>query len=459
MKKTGKTVCFACFLPKRLQNLEYAQNFAAAGEDLRLEGGKLVPGQRGRDHGRFPVRGRSPLRRDPGGPGDAGEGKIITVRKNRRREHLPFCRVGPGKAISFSRFRDIDDIARHRAGGGLRARAAPVEHHVADVVALDQHPVEHAGDGVKRMLARDEAGTDSGGELPLPRSAGGRDQFDRVPEALRESAVPLAQARDPLGGDGGDVRHPAESDSGEDGDLAAGVEPFDIGARIRFRVAVFLRLAEGFFKGNALFLHFRQDIVGRAVEDPVDPLDRVGTAEIFLQRADHGDPAADARFKAIIGAVLFRLREQLGAVRRHQLLVGGNHAFPRAQQRKGELQRGMDPADRLRRDRDRRILRDLRKIVRDQRSVRAIREIAEVKDLLDPDLLPAAAADGFGVIVEQFDRAGADDPEPENRDMNHKTSPSFCFFHFITGKKRKQLSFKDFLQKARFPIRTADEKR
>ena len=82
--------------------------------------------------------------------------------------------------------RRVGEVAQHRAGGGVLARAASVKQRVADDVAADEHGVEdmvHAGEHVRiRDQASDKPKPARGRNFPL--SAFQFSAFSRCPSSL-----------------------------------------------------------------------------------------------------------------------------------------------------------------------------------------------------------------------------------------------------------------------------------
>ena len=118
-----------------------------------------------------------------------------------------------------------------------------------------------------------------------------------------------------------EVHRRAEREPREDRHLRGRVAPADVVARVGLGVAEPLRLGERLARRSTPCGHLGEDEVGRAVDDPVDALDR-RRRERLLEHADDRHDAGDRGLEAQLHAVLARGLEQLLAVLGEQLLVG-----------------------------------------------------------------------------------------------------------------------------------------
>ena len=175
---------------------------------------------------------------------------------------------------------------------------------------------------------------------------GGADQLQPEPELVRVGHVVGGDVLDPLVGDLVEVHGGRERQPGEDRHLGRGVAARHVVGRVGLRVAELLRLHQRLLVGDPAARHLGQDVVGRAVDDPVDAL-HVGGGERLLEHADHRHDAGHRALEAQLHAVLARARPQLLAVLGEQLLVGRHDVLAGAHRAQHVLARRLDPADQL----------------------------------------------------------------------------------------------------------------
>ena len=143
-----------------------------------------------------------------------------------------------------------------------------------------------------------------------------------------------------------EVDRRVEREPREDRHLRRGVAAGHVVGRVGLGVAELLRLRERGLVGQPAARHLGEDVVRRAVDDPVDPLD-VRRRERLLQHADHRHDAGDRGLEAQLHAVLARARPQLLAVLGEQLLVGGDDVLAGPHRAQHVVARRLDAADQL----------------------------------------------------------------------------------------------------------------
>jgi len=99
---------------------------------------------------------------------------------------------------------------------------------------------------------------------------GNADQLDHAAEFPRVADIGLRQFGDSLMIDIVESHTGMESDGSHDGDLSGCIQSFDIGCRIRFRIAQTHRDFQCFFVAHSLLTHFRQDEIGCSVDNAHD---------------------------------------------------------------------------------------------------------------------------------------------------------------------------------------------
>ena len=202
--------------------------------------------------------------------------------------------------------------------------------------------------------------------------------------------------------------HPGvEGDRRQDGDLRRGVAARHVLRRVGLRVAQGLRRLQRLGVGGAVTDHPGQDVVGRAVDDPVDAVD-AGHDHRLAEHLDHRDGGAHAGLEAQLDTAALGLGEQLLAVPGEQLLVGGDDRLSRPQELEHVAARRLDPAHHLGHDRDRRVVTDAREVGGEQAGW-ALGAPGRVADEGCRHLhrLAGHPLDGAGALVEQAVHGGA----------------------------------------------------
>ena len=138
----------------------------------------------------------------------------------------------------------------------------------------------------------------------------------------------------------------AEPDGHQDRDLRARIVSIDVGRRIRLGIAQGLGLFQRIGKRQPLGVHARQDVIAGAVEDAGDAKQPI-SRQPFAHRADDGNAARDRRLEQQLALHLPRERQQLDAVRRDELLVGGDHRLAGLQRSPNQLSRRLETAHQL----------------------------------------------------------------------------------------------------------------
>ena len=175
---------------------------------------------------------------------------------------------------------------------------------------------------------------------------GGADQLQPEPELVRVGHVVGRDVLDPLVDDLVEVDRGRERQPGEDRHLGGGVAARHVVGRVGLRVAQLLGLHQRLLVGDAGARHLGEDVVRRAVDDPVDALDVRGRKRL-LQHADHRHDAGHRALEAQLDLVLARARPQLLPVLGEQLLVGRDDVLARAHRPQHVVARRLDAADQL----------------------------------------------------------------------------------------------------------------
>ena len=150
-------------------------------------------------------------------------------------------------------------------------------------------------------------------------------QLDHEPGVLRGGDVRGADGADALAVDVLQREAGVEGQRGEDGGLGGGVMAFDVGRRVRLRVAEALGLGQGIGELGPGGVHLVQDEVGGAVDDAQHPGDPV-TGQAVPDGAQDGDGAGHGGLVGQLDAGLVGFLVQGRAVLGQQGLVAGDHA-------------------------------------------------------------------------------------------------------------------------------------
>ena len=215
-----------------------------------------------------------------------------------------------------------DHVAEHRAGGLDAARAGTAERDLGDRRRLDRDRVERAVDAGQRVVGVEERGMDVHRDAavdPLRRA----DQLQRQAELLGVRDVVGGDALDALVADLVEPHRRAEGQPREDRHLRRRVLAGHVLGRVGLGVAQLLRLAQRLVVGRAGGGHLREDVVGRAVDDPVHALDVRG-GERLRHHPDRRHHAGHRALEAQLHPAAAGGVEDLLAVLGEQLLVGGD---------------------------------------------------------------------------------------------------------------------------------------
>ena len=152
---------------------------------------------------------------------------------------------------------------------------------------------------------------------------GRADELQPEPELARVLQVVAVQVLDAFVGHVVEVHRRAERQAREDRHLRRGVAAGDVVGGVGLGIADALGLGQRLRVGRAAG-HLGEDEVRRAVDDPVDALDR-RRRQRFLEHAHDRHGARHGRLEAQPHVVLARRLEQLLAVLGEQLLVRADH--------------------------------------------------------------------------------------------------------------------------------------
>ena len=124
------------------------------------------------------------------------------------------------------------------------------------------------------------------------------------------------------------------------------VDPLHIVSRIRLGVPQALRLGQRLIESPPVPRHPAEDIIGSAVDDCADGINRVG-GKFVHQAAHDGNAAAHAGLEQQTDLAFPRQRHQFRPVFRHHFLIGRNHVLARRQRPPEIIRRRIRPAHHL----------------------------------------------------------------------------------------------------------------
>ena len=199
----------------------------------------------------------------------------------------------------------------------------------------------------------------------------------------------------------------AADQRGQDGDLAAGVAAVHIVAGVLgLGIAQFLRDLQGLIEAQILPHHLGQHKVGGAVDDALHLGDDVGR-EALVHGGDDGGAAADGRLKQERAVVRLGQPQQLGAVGRHHLLVGGADAAAAFEARLYIRVSEAGTADGLDDDLDLRIFQNGVEVLDEKMGGGMVGEVLGVEDVLHLNGFPRPAGHARCVAAEHLVHAAA----------------------------------------------------
>ena len=195
------------------------------------------------------------------------------------------------------------------------------------------------------MLGVEEGGVHAHVE-PAADALGGADQLQPEAEVERVGHVVGGDLLDALVADLVEVDRRGEREPREDRHLGRGVAAGDVVGRVGLGVAERLRLGERRVVGDAARRHLGEDVVRRAVDDPVHALD-ARARQRLLQHPDDRHDARHGALEAQLHPVLARRRPQLLAVLGEQLLVGRHDVLARPHRPQHVVARRLEAAHQL----------------------------------------------------------------------------------------------------------------
>ena len=212
----------------------------------------------------------------------------------------------------------------------------------------------------------------------------------------------------------------AEGEAGEDRGLERSIAPGDIIGGVGLGVAETLGLGQGVVIAAALFGHRGEDVVGGPVHDAAHHID-VLAGETLGQGANHRDPTSH-RCLVHDGypGPLCRLHDLL-APGGDELLVGGDHGFPRAQGGQDQGTGRLETTDHLDDHVDRRVGDDRHRVVGQPVCLDGEGTLlGQVPHRDTPDLQIDARFESDGVTVAQqpVDQGATDGPGTEHADAD-----------------------------------------
>jgi hypothetical protein len=149
--------------------------------------------------------------------------------------------------------------------------------------------------------------------------------LDDETEAFGEPVIDRVDTADAFRAHTSRLHSRTEREHGEHDELVRRVVPVHIEARVRLRVALGLRLSHRIVELHSIRAHSGQDVVARAVHDPLEPYDPI-TRERLAQDPDDRDAAPDGPLECEIDAARNGPVDERGPVHRQQHLVGCHDA-------------------------------------------------------------------------------------------------------------------------------------
>jgi hypothetical protein len=164
--------------------------------------------------------------------------------------------------------RRFHDVAHNRRTGRLRLRRRDRKTSRRPPHRRASDRVEHIVDIGQRMRLRQQRRMHAQFDLSRLRAARHRDQLDDIAQFRARIRCRARRRRECLRDKYRlDINRRAERDAGQNRQLIHRVEAIDIGGRVGFGVAQFLRFGQHVREVAAFARHFGQDVIGGAVEN------------------------------------------------------------------------------------------------------------------------------------------------------------------------------------------------
>ena len=240
--------------------------------------------------------------------------------------------------------RDRDHITQHGTCRGRAAGPAPVEHHLAGTLGLDEDRVESIADTREGMVARHHCRMDPDDDAEsVLRALCHGEQLDDEAHVARRGHIGGSHAGDALARHIVEGHAGVEGELGEDRRLGSRVETTHVSGGIGLGVAQLLRLGQDCGVVRALLVHLAEDEVGRAVDDAEHLGDAI-TREGLAQGPQQRNGAGDRSFEVEIDTVVRSSAVESGTISGKQCLVGGHDRRARSHRLENESARRLDAA-------------------------------------------------------------------------------------------------------------------
>ena len=256
-------------------------------------------------------------------------------------------------------------------------------------------------------------------------------QLDRAAHLAGKADVGCSNARDALADHVREAHAGVEADGCHDGNLASRVVALNVRGRVRLGIAQLGRLCQRLVKLHAVLRHAGQDVVGGAVDNAHD-LGQLVAGEALLERADDRDGAGHRRLKLEITVICLCEVEQLCAVLRDQIFVGGDNILARLKRLADVGACRLDAAHQLNHDLDIRIADNALPVVGQHRRVNARTRTGYIAHEYGGNLNVRADAlrQLRTALFEQLIHAAADRAGAQQCDLNgliHKKTPVYGY--------------------------------
>ena len=241
----------------------------------------------------------------------------------------------------------LDDVAKDCRSSRASASAAAVEHELVERSAFDEDCVEAAPYRRERVVVRNHGRVDPGRNLVRRSIADSFNNGKQLDDVTQTARIGDIRCRDPadafdryVGSGDGNTKRNGRNDCG----FGLRVVTLDIGGRVSLGITESLRFGQDLGVIGAVFGHGRKHVVGGAVNDAHDAVDRF-TSERLLQRAHERDGASDRGFEQQLGVVRSGQIEELASVCCQQRLVTGHHRLTRTERLANPLSGELDGAN------------------------------------------------------------------------------------------------------------------
>src|SRR4029077_4508197 len=256
--------------------------------------------------------------------------------------HAGEPRRRPTKGGGAHTARDIANIGKDRGCSRRSARAGPDQGQWIYIRGIDRHGVGHTHDlSDGRVLAnhrRMHTLFDALRGLHCDTQ-----ELHAIAEFVRRMQIGRCDRRNAFHIDRALIDLGTKCKARQDGEFLRGIMTLNVEPGISLRIAKSLSLFQAFGEGHLVLLHPGKDVIAGAVENAINPLERIA-GHAFSQSLDDRNGAAHCGFEIERNVFAFGNRRKLDAMAGEQCFVGSHHRFSGCQRRPARSRAEPTPA-------------------------------------------------------------------------------------------------------------------